>query len=523
MSLRDVLFGPREQFRPAITDFAPPAKPKMDLAGFARAAQAAAAREQAKQAPVPPAELFAPAEPPPGVGPKDRGAIMAMDDAFSEAATWAGQNVGPGWFGQRWPGFAALSELAQRVEYRMISEAWAEEMTRKWITITYEGEDDQTAKVQAIEEEFKRLAVRDVFYDCVLSDGFLGRSHLFIDTGNDSPAELATPLVMDKAKIKKKGIKAIKMVEAVWVYPAAYNTTKPLAQDYYKPRDWYVMRDTVHHTRLRTICARPVPDILKAAYSFGGVSLSQLAMPYVNYWLRNRTSVGDIINAFSIMILATDLAALTENASGADMINRFEAMTALRDNMGLQVLNKGTEEFSNVSAPLGTLDALLAQSQEHMASAAALPLVKFTGVTPAGLNASSDGEIRVFYDRVDARFERWCGPHLRAILNLVQISLFGEIDPGIGYKFNPLWALDEAGKANVWKTRVDGRVELIASGVVDPEEARKAEAEDEDSPFFGLEGPPPEPEDDDEDQPPRILPDPAKGLAEPGAERRSGV
>ena len=40
-----------------------------------------------------------------------------------------------------------------------------------------------------------------------------------------------------------------------------------------------------------------------------------------------------------------------------------------------------------------------------MCSVSGQPLVKFTGITPNGLNASSDGEIRVFYDDIHAEQE----------------------------------------------------------------------------------------------------------------------
>ena len=53
-----------------------------------------------------------------------------------------------------------------------------------------------------------------------------------------------------------------------------------------------------------------------------------------------------------------------------------------------------------MSAPLGTLDALQAQSQEQLASVSGIPLVELLGITPAGLNASSEGELKAYYGRI---------------------------------------------------------------------------------------------------------------------------
>jgi hypothetical protein len=60
-----------------------------------------------------------------------------------------------------------------------------------------------------------------------------------------------------------------------------YNTRWPLSDNYYKPMAWFVMGQTVHESRFIDISSRPVPDILKPSYSFGGLSLTQLMEDYV--------------------------------------------------------------------------------------------------------------------------------------------------------------------------------------------------------------------------------------------------
>ncbi|MGF6605041.1 hypothetical protein P3T23_009802, partial [Paraburkholderia sp. GAS448] len=48
--------------------------------------------------------------------------------------------------------------------------------------------------------------------------------------------------------------------------------------------------------------------MLKPAYAFGCLSLSQIAKPYVDNWLRTRQSVSDLLHSFSTMVLKTNLA-----------------------------------------------------------------------------------------------------------------------------------------------------------------------------------------------------------------------
>lgn len=457
--------------------------------------------------------------PPTGVLPDKS---MAMDESALPAQSWAIQQASAGLYyeGMAWLGFPHLSELAQRPEYRRISEIIATEATRQWIRITAAGEVDKAEKIKVISDKLQDLGAKEIFEKITEQDGFFGRAHLFVDLGQTEGQELATPIgngsdKATKAKVGRDSLKGLRTVEAVWCYPAEYETSNPLKPNWYKPSAWYVQGQKVHATRLLTFIAREVPDLLKPAYSFGGLSMSQMAKPYVDNWLRTRQSVADLISSFSVSGIKIDLAgALNADADG--LFRRVELFNNLRDNRGMMVLNKGTgpndpaEEFFNVSTPLGTLDHLQAQSQEHICSVAGIPLVKFTGITPSGLNASSEGEIRVYYDGIEALQEKFLRPHLTTVINLIQMSEFGAVDPDIGFVFEPLWSLDDKAKAEKRKAEADTDAIYIDAGVLDPLEVRQRLASDDESPYAGLdvddvplpppgEEDPPEPEKDEEE------------------------
>jgi phage-related protein (TIGR01555 family) len=172
---------------------------------------------------------------------------------------------------------------------------------------------------------------------------------------------------------------------------------------------------------------------------------------------------------------------------GAEAVQqRAELFNVTADNRGLMLLDKETEEFFNLSTPLGSLDKLQAQAQEQMASVAGIPLVKLLGITPSGLNASTDGEIRVFYDTIHAAQEHLFGEHLKTVLDIIQISEFGSVDDDIIPEFEPLWQLDDAGKSAVQKTIADTHEIYMNAGVVDNTEVREQLAADTESPYAGL-------------------------------------
>ena len=170
-------------------------------------------------------------KPPPGV--KTGGApALAMDDAFGGVAAWANDGLS-GLIGARegFIGFPQLAMLAQRPEYRSPVEIIATEATRKWIKFKA-ADEAKVANISKIEAEFRRLGVQSVFRQVSEHDGFYGRGHIYIDTGDtDNAAELKLPIgngkdAMSATKIGKGSLRALRTVEPVWVWPVAVRFAK---------------------------------------------------------------------------------------------------------------------------------------------------------------------------------------------------------------------------------------------------------------------------------------------------------
>ncbi len=476
---------------------------------------------------------------------------MAMDETSTSwaAAQWdtLSAQLGIGMEGLMFLGYAALTEMSQRPEYRIMSETIATECTRKWIKFSSargtkknrdaaegegpegrkqpklagdrapddeviratpkeaggnmapedDGEEDKSGKIKELEDFLDSLMVRDRYRELIQQDGFMGRAHLFHDFSKDAAgvygdaAELKTPIgngrdQISLSKVQRGTPMRLQTVEAIWTYPMGYNTNNPLAPDFYSPQFWYVMSREIHCTRLLTFVGHPVPDILKPSYAFGGLAMSQMAKPYVDIWLQTRESVAAMIHSFSVMCLGTDLATMLAPGGAGALLTRAGLFNTLRDNQGLFVYNKTTEDMKNVSAPLGGLHELQAQSQEHMFAVSRIPAVKFAGIQPAGLNASSEGEIRVFYDTIGAYQNAMVRPPLTRTIDFAQLCLWGKIDPDIVFDFQELWELNEKERMEAQKHQMEVDTGYTGGGIIDPEEVRDRLAADPDSPYQGI-------------------------------------
>ncbi|CAI3941928.1 DUF1073 domain [Commensalibacter communis] len=435
-------------------------------------------------------EIIKPYEPAPGVIPQaviglDSGQIVQNIPDMGMYSEWLDNYYadGLGFFG-----YPRLSEMAQRPEYRKMVETLAKEATREWIVFKSKSKD-KAERIEEIEKEFDRLRVKDIFYKASEDDGFFGLGHILLDFGDHNPSSLIQPIRIDASCIIKGGLKRIVNVEPIWTSPNGYSALDPLDSQFYKPKNWFVNGRIIDSSRILTFVAREVPDLLKPAYNFGGMALTQMAKPYVDNWLGTRRAIADLIKSFSIINFQVSAQQLMEQCfdgtntpKGIEgLFDRVQGFNQMRHNQGTFVTDKETEDLKSIAVPLGTLDALQAQSQEQMASIAGQPLVKMFGIQPSGLNASSDGEIRVWYDEVSSYQEHFFKPQLERLFQIVQLSLWGEIDPDISFEFVPLWQMDDKNKAEMEFTKAQTDAIYLENSVMTPDEIRQRVANDEDS------------------------------------------
>ncbi|MEQ1968548.1 DUF1073 domain-containing protein [Xenorhabdus nematophila] len=427
-------------------------------------------------------------EPPvihPAVVPEGKSAPVAMDSACNgvyEHANFAPQ------FYSGFIGYPTLAVMSQSSDYRSVPETTAKEMTREWGEVKARSSgkindgEDKTDKIAIITAEMERLKIRDLMRKHIENEMIFGRSQLFIDIqGHEDKTEL--PLVISPTGVKKGSIKGFSLVEPIWSTPSLYNAHNPMVDDFFKPSQWFVLGKEVHADRLMTLIMRPVSDILKPAYNFSGVSMLQLMKPYVERWQRTTDAISELIHSFSLTGLATNMQGVLNGEDGADIKLRASLFSLYKDNRNLMLLDKGNEEFFQFNTPLSGLDALQRQAQEQMAAPSHTPLVKLLGITPSGLNASSDGEIRVYADYIASLQSAHLLPQMTIILKLVQLHLFGEIDNNLYFEFNSLYQLTDEQRATTEKSKAETVQIYHQSGVIDGEEARQYIAADEDNPL----------------------------------------
>jgi hypothetical protein len=406
-------------------------------------------------------------EPLPGVIPDaKKDAALAMDSTPYDVLN--SMSIGNEYSGFR--GYPILATMSQQVEYANMHTVMADEMTRNWIEVKSSEEGDPD--IELMEDALEKYDVKRLIHEAVKQDSMFGVAHVYIDVGvNQDDVELGKPLFLDPRKIPKGSLKGMRVVDPTWIYPAMYNTRWPLADDFYKPQAWFVMGQTVHESRFIDIISRPVPDILKPSYNFGGLSLTQLMEDYVCDWREAKKNVIKIIKTLRMRALKTDMDARLESPGEFD--KRIKMFTKYQDNFGIWALDNA-EDLLHQQTSLSELSNLLSNYQDQMCIPARITNLKLLGNAPAGLNASGDSELETWHETISGMQERDIRRALENIFKIIQLSEFGGIKEKIFFEFKPLDEISEKEKAEIAEIRVRTVTDAANSMLVSSLEGRDA-------------------------------------------------
>lgn len=455
-------------------------------------------------------------------------ARMAMDAAFDAAGGYSllQHGLAMGQFGSMasFLGYGALQNIAQNGLIRACIETVSDDMTRAWIELSREGELDDGEEPQddlspflsgvankapsdphldELTAEMKRLDLQRVMHDAVSMTGYYGGCLLYLDTGAVG-SELAAPLNLDPRFSREAGwrgfLKAVRVIDPINVFPGAYNSIDPLAADYYMPRHWWVLSQQVHASRLIRVVANEAPLIFRPAYNFLGIPQAQILWDYVMHFQENRDAENRLLNKFSTFVFKTAMSDIISGAASdlTQLDARMRILAMNRSNDGVLAIDKDAEDVVKVETPLSGVADIVRQSLEILAAMNRTPAVKLLGISPSGFNATGESDIRNYYDHIRSQQEKVMRSPLKTILDVAQISLWGERDESITFDFCPLSEADENAVAITQQTKISSLCDLIDRNVISVEEARKVLISDPDSGFNDLDpdaAPEPAPED----------------------------
>jgi len=348
---------------------------------------------------------------------------------------------------------APLSDLDLLNAYRGSSVAKAvvdypaDDACREWRE--WQGDARQ---ITALEAEEKRLGVQFRVRDARIRSRLYGGSAIFIGTGD---ADTIKPLVPER--IRKGGVKYLTVldrqelgVERLQMDPSLPGYSKP---EMYRLTGGSGRIVDIHPSRLIVFTGDEVPHNSTAQSLHGwGDSVLQTALEKVGHLDGTMANSASLVYEAKVdVIKVKDFTQnLRDGGSAYEtlMLKRFGLAATAKGINGALLLD-GEEDYQQKSASFATLPDVMDRFMQMVSAASGIPMTRLFGMSPAGMNATGDSDMRNYYDRVKQEQTLDIEPAMQVFDECLIRSALGSRPEELHFNWRSLWQMSEKDRADV--------------------------------------------------------------------------
>lgn len=308
-----------------------------------------------------------------------------------------------------------------------------------------------------------------------------GRLLMFVVDSENPEEWYKNPLNLDG--IQPGTYKGMSQIDPNWVSPVLTdaNLDDPAGQNFYNPTYWRIKDRVVHRSHLYVFTPYPVPDFLKPAYNYLGVSVPQRIMERV-YAAERSANEGPQLLMSKRVIVAKMADRAFSNPS--KLRENLEQFSAWMNSFGIWAIGK-EESVELNDTSLADVDTTIMTQYQLVSSAANVPATKLFNVQPKGFNSTGEYEEASYREELESIQTNDLSPVLEMHYKMVARSL------GVEFSGKVIWeALDSPTRkefAEIEKLEAERDTLLFNTGAVDGEDIRNRIRKDREGSYHGIE------------------------------------
>lgn len=322
----------------------------------------------------------------------------------------------------------------------------------------------EAADIALIEAEEKRLNYRGKTLEARRKARLLGGAAIYADYGDDASKPL------DLNRVQKGGIRFLTVFTPRQLVPGEIDTD-PLSEFFEMPKEFTIAggatgQARIHPSRLTMFFGNELPDRGVVASAFGwGDSVLLSVMSAVKQAESASANINSLIYEANVDVVSIEgLAEILKQPGGEDKVRALLQMNLdAKSNLRALVID-AKNKYERKAVGFASLPDLMDRFDQHAAGAADIPMTRFMGTSPGGMNSTGESDLRNYYDRVSAGQTLEMTPAMMRQDEALIRSATGARNPAIYYEWNPLWQLSETDKATIFKTKADAARTIAGTG-----------------------------------------------------------
>ncbi|MCM1059456.1 MAG: DUF1073 domain-containing protein [Eubacterium sp.] len=359
---------------------------------------------------------------------------------------------------------------------KRIVDVVAEDMTKNWYSIKSQISPESKKQIARLEA---RTAVRaKVLEGLKWGRLYGGAAAVIVIEGQEDM--LDQPLNYDL--IMPGSFKGLIIVDR-WsgISPSAELVENISDPDFGLPKYYTVADESfgfgvrVHHSRIIRFIGRPLPNIEEQSEQYWGTSELEHVYAELKKYDNTSYNIAALVFSANLKVYQMDgfdqLGTLNPNAL-QDLYQMLTLMNWMRSSQGMQIIGP-KDVFSTHQYTFSGLSDIYEMFMLDISGAAAIPVTKLFGRSPAGMNATGESDMANYYDSIEEQQEATLRPMLDRLLPVMCISEFGAIPDDLEFEFEPVRRPSEEEKKNILTQTTTAIVSTFQAGIISQQIALK--------------------------------------------------
>lgn len=310
---------------------------------------------------------------------------------------------------------------------RAIVDIPAGDMTREWRTIKSDNSEE-------IQQEEKRIGLQLASAEALSWARLFGGAGILMLTNQD----LGKPL--DIKKIKKGDLERLLVLDRWEMSPQTMNTGNVLAPNYLMP-EFYTIQggsQSIHWTHFARFNGAKLPRRQMAQTQGWGDSELRKCMEDLRDTVSAKGGIAELMQEASVDVITRE-GLSDELASDQDeaIEERYALFSKMKSIVNLALLD-GSETYDRKTLNLSGVAPALEVLMVWLSGCAGIPATKLFGTSAKGLNATGEGDKKVYYDKIRGDQTTQLAPPIDYLDQVMVRSALGDFPDGFDYIWNPL-------------------------------------------------------------------------------------
>jgi phage-related protein (TIGR01555 family) len=232
----------------------------------------------------------------------------------------------------------------------------------------------------------------------------------------------------------------------------------------------------VHHSRILRFIGRNLPYWERVAEQYWGVS--EVEVIFEELKKRDNTSwnIAQLVFLANLRVLKMDDLgqdlAVGDISMKKELYNTLTNQNWLMSNMGMQILDK-EDDFATHQYAFSGLDKVYENFMLDLSGACETPATRLFGRAPQGMNATGEGDEKIYEGSIEQKQESGLRPVLDKLLPVMCMSEWGAIPDDLDYEFNPIGSPTDKDKADLAKNKTESVLSVYNAGIFGKKTALK--------------------------------------------------